>query len=64
MPRSLKKGPVVDGHLRRKVDAARATGLRAVQAVGIEQAEQVLAAHGLLDRGEMRQAAQKGSRSR
>ena len=26
MPRSLKKGPFIDGHLQKKVDAANATG--------------------------------------
>lgn len=30
MPRSLKKGPFVDGHLQKKVDVANETGSKAV----------------------------------
>jgi small subunit ribosomal protein S19 len=30
MPRSLKKGPFVDGHLLKKVDAANETGSKSV----------------------------------
>lgn len=30
MPRSLKKGPFVDGHLQKKIDAARANDSKSV----------------------------------
>ena len=49
MPRSLQKGPFIDGHLQKKVDAANATGSKNIIKTCISRGKRVVTATQMLE---------------